>query len=1012
MSLGVSLKSAAWRAVLLGGLLALSTGCQGEGIESDGHSESLPGETEALPVLQQQLAPLREKSCREIKNARPQAGDGEYTLHLMGDAARPWKAWCHDMAGTPTEYLPLPENGLHSNFSQYTAGGAAPGSNVRTVFSKLRINPVTLEVDTSDRRFATSTGALSHNGQANISTMPYATAMSCDWGGSGRANVDLRGTPFKLPADYFVTSGFSQLGAASYSFVDQVVSITGGGYCGWTAPLGADPALGGALPLFYAAPPVAWTPVARVYPSGGAEPSAQALQPGWYDQHQLTVGNDTISSVHVPRGWAVTLYEHSRFSGSSITFTSDTLLTGNGWDKRASSIKVEAPVSVYSQHNFGGVRQSLRAGRYDINQLTLGNDTLRSLKVPDGFQVTLYADSGFSGQRIVLAQDTDLTGSLLNAVTSSLVVESTTSRNNNILHGQWLASGGQSRTSPANRQFLVEHSGPPDIVTFDLDANNAGPYLYLLDSSGNVLAEANDLLGGSRARIAYDLQPGSYKLVAATTQAGQTADFTLRSDKARLRYPLRLSVQAETHFDWVYDDHNTGAHDNISVWRPRLDRFPGHYSLGDVAMPSHGSPPRMTFVVSGEGDVLAPPIDYDLVWDDKHTRGSHDASFWHPRPAPGYTCLGSVATLGYDKPSTQLIRCVRSEYVLPASPAWLWDDRGSSAYRDGTVFQANATDHRSLTASSMVGQVGYGAANASLFWALNKSALANAELQGAPVDDLTVLQYAPLVWLHPDEYYWPSSAEFFLANVTPVGYFMETREPLGCASCTDPAFLHGQRPDPTTHVPMYAQIIPRTQAGAPTQTTDVVYWMFYPYNGGKRVCVGFYNAVHSCLGKFSTFGNHVGDWEHVTVRFVDGRPTHVFMAQHAEGQLFVYGDKALGLLNFHPETYVAFGSHGAYPDTGSHVYKTLFNGELLSDETGRGTPWIGWDRPVIIPWQPLGTYTSTNGPAWMDSILQWGNPPDGCLNIVTQYSNECIRNGGPSGPMLKTIANPEAMVME
>lgn len=1002
MGLGLSLKSAAWHGVLLGGLLALFTGCQGEGIEVDG----------SLPVLQQRLAPLREQSCQEIKSAQPQAMDGEYILHFMGDAARPWRAWCHDMAGTPTEYLPIPENGLHSNFSQYTAGGAALGTSVRTVFSRLRIDPVTLKVVTSDQRFARSTGALSHNGQANISTMPYATAMSCDWGDSGRANIDLRGTPFKVASDSFVASGFSQRGAASYSFVDQVVSITGGGYCGWMAPLAADPALGGSLPLFYAHPPTTWAPVARVYPSGGAEPFAQPLQPGWYDQQKLTVGNDTISSLHVPRGWAVTIYEHAGFSGSFTTVTSDTVLTGTGWDRQTSSIRVEAPVTLYSQHEFKGTRQALRAGRYDINQLTLGNDTVRSLKVPEGFQVTLYADSGFSGQRIVLTQDTDLSGNLLNATASSLVVESTTSRHNNILHGQWRSSGGQSPTSTANRQFLVEYSGPPDIVTFDLEAGIVGPYLYLLDSSGRVLAEANNSNGGSRAHIACYLQPGGYKLVAATTQVGETADFTLRSDKARLRYPLRLSVQAVSTFDWIYDDHNTGANHDISVWRPKLDQFPGYYSLGDVALPSHGTPARMTFAVSGEGDLLAPPIDYDFVWDDKHTGGSHDASFWHPKPAPGYTCLGSVATLGYDKPSTQLVRCVRSEYVLPASPAWLWDDQGSHGYSDGTVFQANPIDHRTLTVSSMVGQVGYGGANASLFWALNKSALANPELQGAPVDDLTVLQYAPMVWLHPDEYYWPSSAEFFLANVKPVGYYLETKEPLGCASCTDPAFLTGQRPDPTTHVPMYAQIIPRTQAGNPTQTTDVVYWMFYPYNGGKRVCIGTYNAVHKCIGRFSTFGNHVGDWEHVTVRFVEGRPTQVYMAQHAEGQLFSFGDKALSLLNFHPETYAAFGSHGVYADSGSHPYRTFFNGEVLSDETGRGTPWPGWVNPVIIPWQPLGTYTSTNGPGWMDITLQWGNPPDGCDNIISQHSDECIRNGGPSGPMLKGVSNPEAMGME
>jgi hypothetical protein len=585
----------------------------------------------------------------------------------------------------------------------------------------------------------------------------------------------------------------------------------------------------------------------------------------------------------------------------------------------------------------------------------------------------------------------------------------TTARGGNILYGQWSASGGQNPSSPANRQFLVEYTGAPGVVTFDLETS-AGPYLYLLDAAtGQVLVEKDNGGGGTHARISYDLNPGSYKLVAATTQVGRSAEFTLLSDKARLRYPQRLSVQAVTAFNWIYDDYDTGAHSDVSVWRPNLSQTPGYYSLGDVGMSARGAAPRMTFVVAGEGNTLARPVDYHWLWDDGGSGGEHDVSFWDPVPPSGYTCLGSVANPGYGKPSTDLIRCVKSEYVLPANIGWVWDDSGSGADNDITLWQANARDHRGLTASTLVGQGYYGDPNGGRFWALNKSALANEELQGGVVDELTALQYAPRIWLHHGESYWPSSTGFFLPNMHESGTHLWTNQPLGCDSCTDPQFLNGQRPD-QTHVPVYAQIVTRTQDGVPTNITDIIYWTFYPYNNGKRVCIGLYTDWGGCFGGYSTFGNHVGDWEHLTVRFVDGRPSQVYMSQHSGGGTFTFGDKEMSSVGFHPEAYSALGSHGLYPDAARHTYEHIFNGDTLNDDTSRGIAWNTWDRPVIFSWQPIGTFTGEL--SWLNITADWGNDASGCDNLVSEQTGVCVLNSGPTAPLKKGFASPSAMALE
>lgn len=70
--------------------------------------------------------------------------------------------------------------------------------------------------------------------------------------------------------------------------------------------------------------------------------ASMRLDAGEYElANPSAVDNDTISSVKVPSGWKVTLYEDAKFQGKSKTFTSDTPYVGDDFNDIASSIKVE-----------------------------------------------------------------------------------------------------------------------------------------------------------------------------------------------------------------------------------------------------------------------------------------------------------------------------------------------------------------------------------------------------------------------------------------------------------------------------------------------------------------------------------------------------------------------------------------------------------------------------------------------------------------------------------------------
>jgi hypothetical protein len=153
-------------------------------------------------------------------------------LHIGHDLAKGWTAYCRNMATSPAEYLPLQNVSSSANFSQYTAGGAVSGTNVRTSYTKIRIDPSSLLVDISDQTFSTSTGELIHGGES-VTSMPYGVGMSCDASPSGIGNIDLTGTPFAVAADEFEVGGAGSSGSATYSSDNRVVNLSGGGYCGW-----------------------------------------------------------------------------------------------------------------------------------------------------------------------------------------------------------------------------------------------------------------------------------------------------------------------------------------------------------------------------------------------------------------------------------------------------------------------------------------------------------------------------------------------------------------------------------------------------------------------------------------------------------------------------------------------------------------------------------------------------------------------------------------------------------
>lgn len=78
-----------------------------------------------------------------------------------------------------------------------------------------------------------------------------------------------------------------------------------------------------------------------IYSNHDFQGVSQELEPGRYNDRELAIGNDHLSSLKVPPGLRVILYEHANFQGRTKQFTSDTPYVGDDFNDITSSIEIQ-----------------------------------------------------------------------------------------------------------------------------------------------------------------------------------------------------------------------------------------------------------------------------------------------------------------------------------------------------------------------------------------------------------------------------------------------------------------------------------------------------------------------------------------------------------------------------------------------------------------------------------------------------------------------------------------------
>ncbi|KAJ6849304.1 uncharacterized protein M6B38_269945 [Iris pallida] len=415
----------------------------------------------------------------------------------------------------------------------------------------------------------------------------------------------------------------------------------------------------------------------------------------------------------------------------------------------------------------------------------------------------------------------------------------------------------------------------------------------------------------------------------------------------------------------------------------------GFFALGSYAQPNDR--PLFGWVLvakdtsGGGGGSLARPVDYSLVWSSESSNVKRDGNgyFWLPVAPDGYRAAGHVVTGTPEKPSLDASRCVHSDFTEDCeSDSLIWTSSG----QDGVDVRGLRPSVRGTRALGV--WVGTFAArpNSSsggppaLACLKNKSSSLSSMPNRRQVQAIAQA-YSPWVYFHPDEPYLPSSVSWFFDN----GGLLYQK---GNATATRVDSTGSNLPQGGSNDGEYWLDLPADRdgrdrvargdlAGAEANLhvkpmlggtfTDVAVWMFYPFNGPARAKVG---PVSVRLGRI---GEHVGDWEHVTLRVsnLTGELWRVYFSEHSGGSwvdasLLEYRDER-------PVAYASLNGHAFYPKAGLVLQGDAKLGIGIRNDTARGAEMDTGARFGIVSAEYLGASNdAVSEPPWLNYTREWG----------------------------------------
>ncbi|XP_076906898.1 hypothetical protein At1g04090-like [Bidens hawaiensis] len=453
-----------------------------------------------------------------------------------------------------------------------------------------------------------------------------------------------------------------------------------------------------------------------------------------------------------------------------------------------------------------------------------------------------------------------------------------------------------------------------------------------------------------------------------------------------------LEVREINKFEFIWGSDIKNRRKGVNFFKP-IGIPNGFFCLGHYCQPDrtplHGFALVARELARPEQPALLKPIDYLLIWcpDNWTEENVHGHGyFWLPTAPDGYKPLGFIVTNKPAKPSLDDIRCVREDLTEVCDPHRIilstHSKTSNSPFNVWKIRPRNRGVHEK--------GVSVGTFFGSCIWSpgedINISCLKNLNPSLNSMPNLNqahalVKYYGPRMYFHPDEVYLPSSVSWFFENGAllykkgePEGQPIDpTGSNLPKGGCNDGEYWIDLPKDHSTEKKIKrgnlesAKVYVHVKPALGGTFTDIQMWVFSPFNGPGCLKIGLMNY------QLSRVGQHVGDWEHVTLRISNftGELWSVYLSQHSAGVWvdpteleFVEGNKTI--------VYASRNGHANYPHPG----------DVLQ---GSGSLRIGIRNTVafsdyyldssqsyeIVAAEYLGDGV-VNEPCWLQYMRKWG----------------------------------------
>ncbi|KAK6937760.1 Vacuolar protein sorting-associated protein 62 [Dillenia turbinata] len=430
----------------------------------------------------------------------------------------------------------------------------------------------------------------------------------------------------------------------------------------------------------------------------------------------------------------------------------------------------------------------------------------------------------------------------------------------------------------------------------------------------------------------------------------------------------------------------------------------GFFMLGSYAQPNNQA--LYGWVLVGKdtsSSALKLPIDYALVWSSESLdiKKEGNGYIWSPVPPDGYKALGYIITGSCDKPPLDKVRCVRADLAEKCkADSWIWGQGKSSNSSGLNLFTCQPTTRgiqaQGVSVGSFVADIS-GVRSPSLSCLKNKG---NISSNMPNLDQIKALfeAYSPFIYFHPREKYFPSSVNWFFSNgallyhkgnesnpirIQPNGenlplggsskdgmYWLDLPQDIGSKDKVKKGDLHSSE--------VYLHV--KSMFGG--TSTDIVVWFFYPFNGPARA------KIELITISFKKIGEHVGDWEHVTLRIsnFNGELSKVYFSQHGRGTWvdppnleFQTGNK--------PIAYSSLHGHAMYSKAGLVLDGNGGIG-IRNDAAKSKTAMDAGVRYSVVAVGYLGT--DIVEPPWLNYTRKWGPRIDYDINFELKKVEEML----------------------